>query len=188
MSISHKFLYHVFDLLHILFKKFYIFKYVIWGSSMKNNKSIITIFIILTLYLLGFFVILPLRSYFVGKSFFTSKKIYEEIWNIVLPSDFEEIYTISSPTSFHGDGERYTIYYAKDIDKNYIRNFQNIKNPDIEYFVKSIVDKLEVENKNKPDFSQAYLWVKYEKVEQKDMLVILYFNENQTFYFIQSIF
>lgn len=104
-----------------------------------------------------------------------------------MPLDLEEIYTASSPSSFRGDGQQYTIFYSEEINKSFFRGFQNNDDLWIESYVKYIVDTLEIDTQYQPDLEQLYLWKKFEYEEGGDTLVILYFQGTQTLYFLQNL-
>ena len=151
---------------------------------MKNDKKTITIFLVQIVFLLSIFVIIPLGLYMAGKYYTTDKTIYEQNWGIVLPDGLKEIYSETSPPSFHGDGVRFTVFSEKKTDEKFIATFHNKKDEDIEKFVEEILDELNVNEEDRPDLDKAYRWKKYREF-QNDTLIIIYIKDVEKYYFFQ---
>lgn len=92
-----------------------------------------------------------------------SIEVYETNWEIKLPDGLQEQYRAQSPTSFHGDGERYTIYQVTDITESFFDDFSNETDAKAETEITDILSSLEVPTEKWPDLRGAITWKKLEK-------------------------
>ena len=106
-------------------------------------------------------------------------------WKINLPREYEEIYHIGSGASFHGDGERYSIFQYENLDKiNSLLKWEN-KNDYVEPRIKEILDKLEVPNEYLPDFKNNFRYY-YEMKEDRSEIYIILNNDLKEIYIIEK--
>ena len=165
---------------------------------MKSN----IIMIIFAIIIIVGIILIPALIYTAGKIYFTRERIYEGTWEINIPSNFKESYHYTSPRGFQGDGIRYTIFVATEMNSNIslIMNSTNRakeietrtghskdgRSKDIERFVQAIITELAVPEKNKPPFDVFYMW--QERIKHgSDILVILYFPHTNRVYFAEEL-
>lgn len=113
---------------------------------------------------------------------FSIQDVYEINWNIELGDDANLVYDIHTPISFHGDGERFTIF---EVQKNKINLKDFYRGIEHEAFAEEILDILDVSEDNKPDFDKDYIW-KWE-TKQSNKLLMVYCNENNYLYLFQHL-
>ncbi|MDF2942591.1 MAG: hypothetical protein K0S01_1449 [Herbinix sp.] len=160
-------------------------------------KIKIVIFIII---ILGI-VLTPVLLYTIGNRYATSESIYEEHWNIVLPSDFKQIYHNQDKHDFQGKGRCYTIYETTEMNilpmmssekkaatelLSIIGNSKDSKKKDMEEFVQAIATDLRIPEIHKPQFDDFYLWQKLVKYGD-NTLSILYFPNVHKIYFVEEL-
>lgn len=106
-------------------------------------------------------------------------------WGITIPTDFKEIYHISSDLGFHGDGWRYNVYNPKNkTHLPFFNGFQKSSDKDVEVFVKNCLNKLEADKNYFPLFNQEYLW--WMERRSDNTLVIIYSPYTGYYYFVQE--
>lgn len=78
-------------------------------------------------------------------------------WSIDVSKNYDEIYSIDSGASFHGDGERYHIFqYKNSSDLLSSLNLMSGKNTDMESNVMEILNSLQIPAEYIPDFQRDY--------------------------------
>lgn len=140
--------------------------------NMKKNHFII--------YLVGLIII----SIFLMTGCTNPASIYEKNWGISLPKKMIVEYEAKTDTSFHGDGKRYTIFKVNSIPENFLSSFNNEKNEDFVFIVKSILVSLDVPESNMSDCEEDYCWQSMVKNEH-DHLYMLYITNSQRLYICQ---
>ncbi|MCX4269425.1 MAG: hypothetical protein OSJ62_12320 [Lachnospiraceae bacterium] len=118
----------------------------------------------------------------------STQEMYEGIWNIKLPDNLEVVYDIHTPTSFHGDGERYTVFKVQeDFIMRENRKGQNDykKREEQEKFALGILELLDVSPEERPNFNNYYVWKVHTK--ESDKLLMMYFADNHCFYLFQHL-
>jgi hypothetical protein len=106
-------------------------------------------------------VAIPVGLYIAGCYYYTDARTYEANWNINLPRTVKEEYSNWSEPDFHGDGYAYTVFSYDDTDVNFTGQFEKGENTGMEKQVCDILQDLNVDEDEYPDFSHAYSW--YEK-------------------------
>lgn len=119
------------------------------------------------------------------------KTPYDEIiylnWQINLPTEYEEIYSLDSGPSFHGDGERYHIFQYKKEDRIGVFLFwENRKNREIEKEVKEILWSLKVPKDKKPNFQKPYYYYIKRKIDFSNIYLI-FFMDTKKLYIIERL-
>ncbi len=112
-----------------------------------------------------------------------SAGLYEKHWNIQFSADWKEAYHADSGPSFHGDGERYSIY--ENVSGSSISDsgipFIKGRNDTIKEAFQSLADTLGVEEEKQPDFTEPCIWARLSG-EGGDYLVMLFVpEENKLF-------
>jgi len=109
-------------------------------------------------------------------------------WSIKLPNPYEEVYSIDSGPSFHGDGERYHIFSYKDNeDVELSLKWKEGKNVAVESAINQVLNTLNVPAKYMPDFQSKYKY--YLKREQDSSVIYLVFFPNtKRLYVIEDIY
>ena len=98
------------------------------------------------------------------------------------PSDLKEEYYIDTGSSFHGDGERYSIFSGSKL----IMNFNNQKDKKLEQKVYKLNKKLNIPKENQIDFAHEYVWKKIvNRNDERDELYIIYDCELNKYYFYE---
>lgn len=144
---------------------------------MKKRQHILFIFILL---LQLIFIVIPICLYLAGKLYSSPKKIYEINWNLSLPDDLKLQADYKNTEGFHNDGNRHSIFYMSE-NKEFISDFNQDQNSGIEELCQNIMSLL---NEAEADFSQPYLWCKYQKYG--NVLVIIYFPSCQQLHLFQD--
>lgn len=150
---------------------------------MKKNRfvwrilSVILIFILIFLVL--FFIIQKQSNYI---------KIINSNWNLNLPTDMNETFSVDSGASFLGDGIRYHVFEIKSPINNKLNwstLFLDLK-PEIESKSKSILESLEISENYYPDLDEID---KYYYIENDDSskLYILFNGYLRKIYVIEYI-
>ena len=155
-------------------------------------KIVITLILILA-------ISIPTLIYYTGKNYFSRVKIYELTWQIHIPAEFKEIVHYTDEHGFHGDGLRYTVFEAKEMNsvapirydnkveeiKRHSGNSEDVKDENIEGFVQDIIAELDVPEISKPSFDRLYIFQEF--IKHNDRLVILYFPEINQIYFAEEL-
>ena len=79
------------------------------GGLMRTAKT--TLQIMLAVAVIA--ITVPAGLYLLGNLYFTTERTIEINWDIDLPKGIREEYNVHTPTSFHGDGERYTVFQGR---------------------------------------------------------------------------
>lgn len=113
----------------------------------------------------------------------STAELYENHWDIQIPSEWEEIYYIDSGSSFHGDGERYSIYENVSGGSIWDSSIPFLKgsNDDVLADIQFVMEALAVVEEKQPDFTKPYVWARLSK-EGGDYLVILFVPEENMLY------
>lgn len=141
-------------------------------------------------FLLGIFCIV-VGLYIIGRLYYTNERIIEESWNIDLPEGLEEEYYQHSEIGFQGDGEYYHVFSSKGSESidEFVRDFETEKNPDMENTVTAILDELAVPKNKRINFHEDYLWmVKFDSVDPRDTLYLIYQPQASKWYVIRDIY
>lgn len=163
---------------------------------MKIAKTIFKIFfsfLAIILIFIGLFfghMIFTLMSN--GVLFRDSEDVIYENWNIRLPQNGEEIYYTDSGASFHGDGERYSVYeYGNKEIINNVFDWKSKKDEDMERKVKEVLEKLEedvnISEEYKIDFNKKYEYIRKAKNDNSELYLIHIIEENKI-YVIEEIY
>lgn len=136
--------------------------------------------------LLSFLIIVSVFSYVqINKSY---TKIIDTNWSIKLPNLYRKIYYIDSGSSFHGDGQRYTILkYTKEDDINKSVNWKNIKDKSIETEINKVLSTLNIPKENMPNFQSNYKYYTAVK-HDSSKIYLLFFNDIEKLYVIEDIY
>lgn len=139
-------------------------------------------------------IIAVLFIIFIGKFYIKEKltRSYHEIiylnWQISIPKQYEETYSIDSGPSFHGDGERYHIFQYKTEDGiSAFVSWDDYKNREFEKEVKDILYSLEVPKDKKPNFQKHYYYYTRNKHGNSD-IYLMFFRDTKELYIIENIF
>lgn len=102
-----------------------------------------------------------------------------------MPREYEEIYHTDSGASFHGDGQRYSIFEYKSLDEiNSLLEWKH-KNDNIKPFIMSILRKLEVPKEYYPDFNDDFSYY-YEVQEDKSEIYIILNSSLKKVYIVEN--
>lgn len=148
----------------------------------KGSYFLIALPILLPTIIIITFIII----YFIGKSRYTSTKIYEINWDIDIPKSFDETYTAHTSSAFDGGGKRFTIYHVNDTS-DFFDGFREVKDTSIEDEFLSNLEGLEIPDKNIPEFNKRYMYRKYVSFEdENDWLIIFYIPQEKQCFFTQN--
>lgn len=143
-----------------------------------------------TIFILIFILLLCIGVFFSYK-FIKEKNTYSSTiqanWEVELPLEYKEIYSIDSGPSFLGDGKRYHIYeYANRDEIEEVLNWQSGKNIIMESSVISILKDLKVPDEYIPKLESDYKY--YFKAESdSSMLYIVFSEEANRVYIVEDI-
>ncbi len=146
----------------------------------QKNKFHKLIFITLTLIIILTISLIMLFNYI--KNYMSVAKTFELNFGIILPSDFQEEYYIDTGPSFHGDGERYSVFTGN----SFLTALTEEKNEDLEQTITELVKKLNIPKKEQINFQHKYAWVKItKKDDERNYLYCIYDKEITKFYFYE---
>ena len=160
----------------------------------KTIFKIFLVFLVMILIFIGLFfgnMIFTLISN--GMLFWDSEDVIYENWNIRLPQNGEEIYYTDSGASFHGDGERYSVYeYENKEIINSDFDWKNKKDEDMEREIKEVLEKLKeqdvkISEEYKIDFNKKYEYIRKTKDDNSELYLIYIIEENKI-YVIEDIY
>ncbi len=128
-----------------------------------------------------FIILLVLFIPLVTFLYSNNNHIYEDNWNISLPTNIVSTYEINNQGWF-GDGESYEIFEYDNVDT---LDLVNEKNEQFEETFNSILNNLEVSNDYKPDFNNNYQYMyMHNQEDNNDYLGIVYMDHQ--LYIVQS--
>ena len=117
--------------------------------------------------------------------YFYINKPYTEIiklnWSISLPKPYKEIYSTDSGSSFHGDGERYSIFEYENIeDVNLSLKWDNNENKVVDLAIMKVLQSeimefikgLSIPLENMPDFKSQYRYYRKWKNDSSKLYLI----------------
>lgn len=142
----------------------------------KKTAVIVTPIIVVIMILLG--------VYATGNLYLSDAKIYKDLWDVDIPGKATQLYNAKSPQDFHGDGYRYTVYQLSGEESELLQGCVSDRNEAAEETVDSILNELDVEKKNRPDFQQDYSWKHMENYGNQ--LTIIYIGAESKLYVIQE--
>lgn len=128
-----------------------------------------------------------------GDLYWHSEDVIYENWHIRLPENGEEIYYTDSGASFHGDGQRYSVYeYSKEEIINKAFPWKNKKDKNIETEIKEVVEQLkeqdvEIPEKYKIDLNKKYEYMVKTKDDNSKLYLVHIIGENKI-YLIEKIY
>ena len=148
------------------------------NKNRKKVKTILFVLIFIVIILLG--IAIGLYNYMV--SYMSVSKTFELNWGIILPSDFKENYYVDTGTSFHGDGERYSVFTGK----SFITSLKNNKNSVMEKEISNFYDELNVPKKEQINFTHDYSWTKLKQdSDERNYIYCVFDKELNKYYFYE---
>lgn len=137
-------------------------------------------------------IVVIMASLFIfGYFYYTNLRVIENNWEIDLPEGLEEEYYQHSEIGFQGDGKYYHVFSSKGSESidEFVRDFETEKNPDMENTVTAILDELAVPKNKRINFHEDYLWmVKFDSVDPRDTLYLIYQPQASKWYVIRDIY
>ncbi len=145
----------------------------------KLNRVIVLssiIIILLVTFTIGFYKYIC--------NYMSIAKTFELNWGIILPNDFNEEYYIDTGASFHGDGQRYSVFKWN----NFLTSLETEKNEELENEISNLYISLNVPKENQIDFSHQYSWTKiFQKDDDRNYIYCIFDKEINKFYFYENI-
>lgn len=143
-----------------------------------------------TIFILIFILLLCIGVFFSYK-FIKAKNTYSNIiqanWEIELPLEYKEIYSIDSGHSFLGDGERYHIFEYANKDKvEEVLSWQSGKNIIMESSIISILKALKVPDEYIPKLESDYKYY-FKTKSDSSMLYMVFSEEANRVYIVEDI-
>ncbi|HAK42599.1 MAG TPA: hypothetical protein DCM59_07720 [Clostridium sp.] len=143
-----------------------------------------------TIFILIFILLLCIGVFFSYK-FIKAKNTYSNIiqanWEIELPLEYKEIYSIDSRHSFLGDGERYHIFEYANKDKvEEVLSWQSGKNIIMESSIISILKALKVPDEYIPKLESDYKYY-FKTKSDSSMLYMVFSEEANRVYIVEDI-
>lgn len=108
-------------------------------------------------------------------------------WNIELPKENKEVYSIGSEESFLGDGKRYHILKYDNDSINLCLDWNTKKDLKIESSVNGILSTLKVPEKNIISFDNEYKYY-YKKEDDSSELFIVFIPKFDRVYIVEDIY
>jgi len=145
----------------------------------KLNRVIVVsliVIIVLVTFTIGFYKYMC--------NYMNTAKTFELNWGIILPNDFNEEYYIDTGASFHGDGQRYSVFKGN----NFLTSLKTEKNEELENEISNLYVSLDVPKENQIDFSHTYGWTKVlQKDDDRNYIYCIFDKETNKFYFYENI-
>lgn len=163
-------------------------------SSEKNILNIVkkenrvrkklNIVILVSLIIIIFLITFSIGLYRYMCSYMSTAKTFELNWGIILPNDFKEEYYIDTGASFHGDGQRYSIFEGN----NFMTTLKEEKNHQLENEITNLYDSLNVPKENQINFSHKYSWIKiFQKNDERNYIYCIFDKKINKFYFYEHL-
>lgn len=150
-------------------------------KSRTRLNQVIVLSLIVIIALVG--VVFDFYTYM--SEYMNVAKTFELNWGIVLPSDFKEEYAVNTGVSFHGDGERYSVYSGM----SFLTSLEDSKNELLEEEVNNLYNALNISEEYRINFAHQYSWKKiYQKDDERNYLYCIFDEETKRFYFYENIF
>jgi len=150
------------------------------NHTRKKLNRVIVVSVIIIIFL----VICTIGLYKYICNFMTTSKMFELNWGIILPNDFKEEYYIDTGVSFHGDGQRYSIFKGN----HFMTSLETERNEELENEISNLYVSLNIPKENQIDFSHPYSWTKiFQKEDHRNYIYCIFDAEIHTFYFYENI-
>lgn len=145
----------------------------------KLNRVIVVSLIIIIL-----LVTFTIGLYKYMCNYMSTAKTFELNWGIILPNDFNEEYYIDTGASFHGDGQRYSVFKGN----NFLTSLKTERNEELENEISNLYVSLNVPKENQMDFSHQYSWTKiFQKDDDRNYIYCIFDKEINKFYFYENL-
>lgn len=125
------------------------------GVFNSKRKKIICLVSLLFVLAAGVFAVRVRKIFFP-----TLQEVYEINWGIDLPDEMELVNNFHTPSSFHGDGYRYTVF---SLEKKSVPIGECYRGGMRKEFAERILEELEVPIEYWPDFKKEFVWKKMTK-------------------------
>ena len=150
-------------------------------AKKKKIYKLIKWFLVITIILTSGIIFL----YNYVRSYMTVAKTFELNWQLILPSNFKEEYYIDSEASFHGDGQRYSIFSGN----SFLTDFKDTKDEIMEEELNKFYEDFAVPEDRKINFDSEYQIIKINRsIDERDYLYIIYEKNTGKFYFFENFF
>ena len=126
---------------------------------------------------------LPVMFFAADKFYFTPTRNIETNWEIEIPSDFNQIYHVTSD-NIYARADGYTVYETPEEISSFLQGFSSTKQSSAESFVKKIIIRLSVSENYQPPFDESYYYL--ERYAQGDRLIVIYSPKSDRCFVIES--
>lgn len=149
--------------------------------KVKRVRLIIYVFII-SLCILGIF-----KSVKIINNYNNYSNIMNLNWEIKIPNDYKELYSMDSGPSVFGEGQRYHVFYYEDdkaIDDTLL--WSDDKNQNIELPIKRLLKGLNISKEYIINFNTEYKYF-YKETEDFSKIYIVYVPNSKIIYILEDI-
>ena len=148
----------------------------------NHTRKKLSIFIRISLAIIIVLIISLIALYKFMSNYMSVAKTFEQNWGIILPNDFKEEYYVDTGASFHGDGERYSVFKGN----NFMTSLKKEKNQELESVISKLYISLKVSKENQIIFSHQYSWTKIiSKDDDRNYIYCIFDEEANKFYFYE---
>lgn len=148
----------------------------------NHTRKKLRIFIIISLTIIIVLIISLIALYKIMSNYMSVAKTFELNWGIILPNNFEEEYYVDTGASFHGDGERYSVFKGN----NFMTSLKKEKNQELENELSELYTSLKVSKENQINFQHQYSWTKIiSKDDDRNYIYCIFDEEVNKFYFYE---
>ena len=148
----------------------------------NHTRKKLSIFIRISLAIIIVLIISLIALYKFMSNYMSVAKTFELNWGIILPNDFKEEYYVDTGASFHGDGERYSVFKGN----NFMTSLKKEKNQELESVISKLYISLKVSKENQINFSHQYSWTKIiSKDDDRNYIYCIFDEEANKFYFYE---
>lgn len=123
----------------------------------------------------------------------SEKLLIQKNWEIKLPNGGREFYHADTGSSFHGDGEKYTVFqYGSTEDVSTFLNWEKDEDTATQYensyaeFAEKCLDTIDVPSEERPDYKECVYWYRESETDFSELL-LAYDDGKEQLYVIESV-
>lgn len=123
----------------------------------------------------------------------SEKLLIQKNWEIKLPDGETEYYHADTGSSFHGDGEKYTVFqYENTEDVSTLVNWTEDEGTVTRYensyseFAENCLNTIDVPKEERPDYEECVYWYRERKTDFSELL-LAYDEGKEQLYVLESV-
>lgn len=123
----------------------------------------------------------------------SEKLLIQKNWEIKLPIGGRELYHADTGASFHGDGEKYTVFqYGSTEDVSTFLNWEKDEDTATRYensyaeFAEKCLDTIDIPSEERPDYEECVYWYRERETDFSELL-LAYDDGKKQLYVIENV-